>query len=113
VAGRLHALLAFRRDGYLGVGGWPDTKRPDFDLQMLANLRRRFGAPGDPVADFPPSYVFRWASTGAVHGQNFMRGPGDEEWYQRAAAVRPSAERIVVPGFDAETAGIIAAVGPA
>ena len=105
--GRLHASLAFRRKAWERLGGWPDTKRADFDLQMLANLRRTFGPPGNPVAAFPPSYVFRWASTGAPHGQNFMRGPGDEDWYRRAGEVPARGDRVVVPAFDPETARVI------
>ncbi len=53
--GRLHAAFAFRRDAWEQVGGWPATKRADFDLQMLATLRRVFGPPGNPAAAFPPS----------------------------------------------------------
>lgn len=31
----------------------------------------------------PSGQVFRWSSTGAYHGQALMKGPEDEQWYER------------------------------
>lgn len=111
-AGRFHASLAFRRGSLAQVGGWPDTARGDFDQQLIRNLERKFGPAADPLAGvdgFPPSYVFRWGSTGTRHGQTFMQSGGDEGWYRRAAEQPEAAgERVVVPAMDAETRGIVA-----
>ncbi len=71
--GRLHASLSFRRSALEQLGGWPDTKRADFDLQLIRNAQEMFGDPTNPCDGFSPSYVFRWGSTGTMHGQSFGR----------------------------------------
>jgi hypothetical protein len=80
--GRFHASLAFTRHAIEQVAGWPLTMRGDFDQQLIARLNG-LGSPADPCSVGNPSYVFRWGSTGAYHGQALMRGPEDEEWYTR------------------------------
>ena len=80
--GRFHASLALTRSAFEQVGGWPLTLRGDFDQQLIARLSS-VGIPGNPRETGPPSYVFRWNSTGAYHGQAIMRGPNDERWYER------------------------------
>ena len=83
--GRFHASMAFTRGLLDKIGGWPLTKRADFDQQMIARLAAA-GLAVDPLAHYPsPSYVFRW-HTGAYHGQSTMRGPDDETWYDRVPA---------------------------
>ena len=82
--GRFHASLAFTRNALEQVGGWPLTLRGDFDQQLISRLNG-FGIPGDPCAAASPAYVFRWGSTGAYHGQAFMHGPDDQQWYERAS----------------------------
>jgi len=79
--GRFHASIAMRREAFAQCGGWPLTLRGDFDQQLIARLNG-LGYAADPCAVASPSYVFRWGSTGAYHGQALMRGPEDEEWYQ-------------------------------
>jgi hypothetical protein len=93
-SGRFHAALAFRRDALRDIGGWPETKRADFDQQLIGKLRQSFkqGYP-DLVGSEPaypgslmrsnPQYIFRWADTGVPHGQGTMRSPDDETWYDR------------------------------
>lgn len=81
--GRFHASLAAGRVFLQGVQGWPLTHRGDFDLQFIARLAEA-GRQADPSAIATPSYIFRWASTSSPHGQGFMRGPGDQTWYDRA-----------------------------
>jgi hypothetical protein len=83
--GRLHAILAFRREIFDRIGGWPLTKRGDFDQQLIARLHA-IEAPGDPCQFADPSYIFRWGQTNAYHGQAFMQGPEDEGWYDRVQA---------------------------
>ncbi len=45
--GRFHASLAFRREIFDRIGGWPLTKRGDFDQQLIARLHA-IEAPGAP-----------------------------------------------------------------
>ncbi|MFM7163844.1 MAG: glycosyltransferase [Planctomycetaceae bacterium] len=87
--GRFHASLAFRREIFDRIGGWPLTRRGDFDQQLIARLNA-IEAPGDPCQFADPSYIFRWGQTNAYHGQAFMQGPEDEGWYDRVRA--PSSE---------------------
>lgn len=103
-AGRFHASLVMRADLLRGLGGWPATRRMDFDLQLIARLHR-LSPPFDPSQLAPPSYVFRWASTRSYHGQAYSRGPDDEGWWERIPAVLEVAEPVgqIVPRFDAET----------
>lgn len=84
--GRLHASLASARQAFEQVGGWPLALRGDFDQQLIARFRE-LGPAGDPGQQAGPSYVFRWGSTGAYHGQALMRGPEDQQWYARATLV--------------------------
>ncbi len=44
---RFHASLAFRREIFDRIGGWPLTKRGDFDQQVIARLHA-IEAPDDP-----------------------------------------------------------------
>jgi hypothetical protein len=85
--GRFHASLTFRREAFERIGGWPLTKRGDFDQQLIARLTA-IEAPGDPCQLDSPSWIFRWAQTNAYHGQAFMRGPEDEGWYERVAGLQ-------------------------
>ncbi|MBL8808538.1 MAG: glycosyltransferase family 2 protein [Planctomycetaceae bacterium] len=84
--GRFHASLAFTRLAFEVAGGWPLTMRGDFDQQLIARFTG-LGPAGDPCALASSSYVFRWGSTGAYHGQALMKGPDDENWYIRAHQV--------------------------
>ena len=68
--GRFHASLAFRREAFDRIGGWPLTKRGDFDQQLIARLTA-IEAPGDPCQLDSPSWIFRWGQTNAYHGQAF------------------------------------------
>jgi hypothetical protein len=81
--GRFQASLAFTRQAFEQVGGWPLTLRGDLDQQLIARLYA-IGVAGDPCEFADPSYIFRWGSTGAYHGQALMRGPDDETWYAAA-----------------------------
>lgn len=102
-AGRFHSALGFRRELFLRIGGWPATKRADFDQQMIAALDRAALSRGDPFPDGERvEYVYRW-HTGAGHGQHFMRSPGDEEWYDRAGAERPRYVGKLQPKLDERT----------
>ena len=95
--GRFHASLAFTRQAFDQVGGWPLTLRGDFDQQLISKLNA-VGIPGDPCSVAGPGYVFRWGSTGAYHGQAMMRGPDDENWYDNALLTSVSNDRPVSVG---------------
>jgi hypothetical protein len=75
--GRFHASLAFTRQAFENVSGWPLTPRGDFDQQLIARLNG-LSPVADPCTFASPSYVFRWSSTGAYHGQAMMSGPENE-----------------------------------
>ena len=62
-----HGAVAIRGDLMQTLRGWPITERSDFDRQMLANCWATAGAPADPCATHPPSYVYRWRDTGHDH----------------------------------------------
>ena len=102
--GRFHASLAFTRQAFEQVGGWPLTLRGDFDQQLIASLAA-IGPPADPFNVAVPGYVFRWSSTGAYHGQALMSGPENETWYAAAelAALSHNAAKTVAPMFDHQT----------
>lgn len=100
--GRFHASIAMTRNAFEIVCGWPLTLRGDFDQQLIAKLTAT-GTPSDPVAVAPPGYVFRWGSTHAYHGQAFMRGPEDENWYHDIGKqATPLLNTSIDPHFDIE-----------
>lgn len=110
--GRFHASIAFTRELFETVGGWPLTKRGDFDQQFIQSLIKATAYYGvtrvaDPCLIAQPSYVFRWASTGAYHGQAFMKSGADETWYDRAAeAAKHEPVSVLRPAFDQETQSV-------
>lgn len=54
------------------------------------------GDPGRPDDYAPPSYVYRWGSTGASHCSGLMRAPDDETWYERHAGKHSAVGRLRV-----------------
>ena len=108
-AGRFHASLAFTTHAFNRVGGWPATKRADFDQQLIRNLWKS-SAPNvaDPCQSAPPSYCFRYGSTQAYHGQHFMQSPDDEGWYDRIPRNPGTRDLILTPEFDEETKSVYA-----
>lgn len=73
----LASSLAFTRQAFEHIGGWPLTLRGDFDQQRL-NWLNTSGPAADPCSVASPSSMLRWGSTGAYHGQALMQGPDDE-----------------------------------
>jgi hypothetical protein len=71
--GRFHASLACRREIFDRIGGWPLTRRGDFDQQLSARINA-IEAPGNPCRFADASYIFRRGQTNAYHGQAFIRG---------------------------------------
>ena len=105
-AGRFHASLAFTREAFDEAGGWPLTKRGDFDQVFIK--RMSINGQVDTCQHGEPSYVFRWQSTGEYHGQAAMLGPDDLLWYDKVKRDTPITPMRIVPAFDAETAEVIA-----
>lgn len=108
---RLHGGLCISREVFERLGGWVPTPRMDFDLQLLARLRG-IGGHSDPCRFYPPSYVFRWASTRAYHGQAYCTGPDDEHWLEKCRAAiearQGPVQRVgrIEPKMDVESASI-------
>src|SRR5690606_12499696 len=88
---------------------WIPTKRADFDQQQIQICQKIGGDPLRPDADFPPSYIFRWASTGASHCQALMKTPDDETWYHRYQKTEERIGQIqkFVPLMDDQTEHLI------
>lgn len=107
--GRFHAEIAFNRDLFERVGGWPLTKRADFDQQFLSRLQKACYGRADTANFGPPSYCFRYGSTHAYHGQHFMQSPDDEGWYDRVPRQPGKRDQILTPAFDDETKAVYAA----
>ncbi len=110
-AGRFMASIAFSRALAERVGGWPITKRADFDQQFMSVLGDAAGPPVDTLDYSPnqiPGYCFRWRGSGSWHGQEFMRSPDDEQWYDLAAQntgpIRPVSR--LIPRLDADTIAV-------
>lgn len=112
-AGRFHASIAFTRQTFDQIGGWPLTKRADFDQQFMSLLAGAVrGETVDPCQFAPPSYCFRYGSTGMYHGQHFMTdGPDGTEWYDRVPHQPGNRDLILHPEFDDETRAIYASHG--
>ncbi|WP_156514519.1 hypothetical protein [Planctomyces sp. SH-PL14] len=106
-SGRFHGSIAFTRAAFELAGGWPITRRGDFDIQFLKRLDS-LGQTVDPCKLSTPSYVFRWGSTQSYHGQAFMAGPRDPTWYDRCEAQGHDLQGAsFTPNFDEETRGIL------
>ncbi|MCY2987862.1 MAG: glycosyltransferase family A protein [Planctomycetota bacterium] len=97
--GNLHGSIVISKDLMREVGGWPDTHRADFDLQMIGNLLKT-AEPGRPDYEFAPSYMFRWASTGSRHYQNYVRSPEDVTTYARVQKMSDERVSLLQPEMD-------------
>jgi hypothetical protein len=112
--GRFHSSLAIRKSLMERVGGWPDTKRADFDLQMIQRLQSAALSQGTPwTTAMRCQYVMAW-HTGAAHGQwCHHSGPGDELWYDRAEQIYQPVDHVgeLVPGLTARVENILRQCG--
>jgi len=106
--GRFHSTLGFRKELIERVGGWPLTKRADFDLQFIDILQRTAKSIGEwkDVGQIP--FVYCW-HTGAAHGQWTMKNPEDETWYDRADEVYKDRRVIgtINPSLNPRTIGFL------
>jgi len=70
---RFHASIALTRELFCHVGGWPLTKRADFDRQFQERLCE-YGSLVDPIeCDDRPSYTNRWRQS--------SQSDDDVTWY--------------------------------
>jgi len=102
--GVYHASIVLSRKAWEKVH-WDESGQAKFDRIFMDGLRSNFGPPADPIQHFPrPSYVFRFQSTGAYHGQAFMRSLEDKTWYATVGVLAQKEAPIdLVPKFDEET----------
>lgn len=100
-AGRFHGSISLTREMFDAVGGWPNTKAPNFDQQFMANMAA-IAEPLKPQA--PWSYVFRWQDTNAYHGQAF----GDDWWDRIPFMTTPQPRDVIVPKLDASAEALFA-----
>lgn len=108
--GRFHGSLVIDSTRLRALGGWIDTRRADFDQQMI----HATGPHAEMLAVSPdqsPSYVYRWGSTGAHHCSAWMKSPDNEDWYDRTPITEPGRIEKLVPRFDEETKRIYAHFG--
>lgn len=108
-AGRFHASLGASKFLLDSVGGWPATRRADFDQKLMSNLDEAGRRVAPDYRDRgAPSYIFRWGSTQAQHGQEFMRSPACTNWWEEAGRRIPSegSDIVVTPKMDDETKAI-------
>ena len=111
--GRFHGSIAIRVDflQYLQeITGsmWIDTKRATFDQEMLQKLSHH-SPPGDPCSIRPPSYVYRWQTSGGGHCSG---GMGDPNWYDkyRPDSIEPIPS--LNPHYDEDTIRILQQLPP-
>ena len=73
-----------------------------FDIDFMCKLQLAFGDPCNPITDNEPTYVFRWDTTGAYHGQGFMYI--GNEWYKLVPLATQSAGyEEISPNLDEDT----------
>lgn len=107
--GRFHASLVFNRIAFEKVGGWPDTKRADFDQMFIQSFLRNVSVCDPTESGAMPSYCFMWEQSREYHGQSFMRSPEDEEWFSRGRDIIPvptDCPRYLYSNFTPESAAV-------
>lgn len=85
-AGRFFSSIGFRKSLYERIGGMEQTKRADFDQRFLARIASfnpSYGNPWPSATKNSCQFVYGW-HTGKPHGQNTMRSPDDETWWDNA-----------------------------
>lgn len=111
-AGRFHSSLAFRWELIRKVGGWPDTKRADFDQQLISKLLANCRKFEDTCNHGSIQYVYGW-NTGSAHCQSTMQSPSDETWYDRAKQAYKEVPFVgnLTPKYDQRTISILEELG--
>ena len=105
-----HSVVGASRDLMCRIGGWPETRRADFDHQILRSLHshaKKLVEPWTVPADI--QYMYRW-HTGHAHGQHaHLAGPGDNFWYDRCKDIYAPVTYVgkLVPKIDPMSAKFI------
>lgn len=106
--GRFHGSMGIRLEYLRERGGWPQSDRATFDQEIIKELDAK--KPGDPLDKWDPSYVYRWADTGAVHCSGLM---GDPQWYAKVPVQYD--EKIhageLSPAWDRSARGLLPGLG--
>jgi hypothetical protein len=98
-AGRFHGAIAWSRQRYEQLGGYPCSRRADLDQAWMHSLGRDLA--GDTCKHGSPSYVFRWGTTQHYHSQGWHKRPDDETWYDEVArSAKPAPRATIVPALD-------------
>lgn len=88
IRGKCHSSTGFRKSLIDRIGGWVDTKKANFDLQLIHLLTKHTDALDeweDIIDTGKIPYVYCW-HTGQAHCQWTMKSPDDETWYDEAEA---------------------------
>jgi hypothetical protein len=103
--GRFEGSFAFTRAALEGSGGWPITRKAEHDQTFIGQLTESCGMVVDPCEHGPPSYVYRWETTGTEHCSGYApRGLSWYDDYAREARFDDAfCDPIVLPQFDDET----------
>ena len=112
-AGRFHSSMAFHKDFIQRIGGWVETKRADFDQQLITKALENAVGVADPYGVDPKiQYVYGW-NTGQAHCQSTMRSPDDETWYDRGAQAYKEVPFVgrLEPKHDKRTLSILQELG--
>lgn len=105
--GRFHGSLSVSKKVIDQLGGWIKTDDRLFDQMMINQSIQAAGGSGDPCRLGPPSYVFRWADTGASHSQHVMTDDKSVTWYNHVRTDNDAkVERNLQGKFDQSTIGI-------
>lgn len=98
--GRFWASCSFTFDLYDALGGFPNTRRADFDQQWLQMLFNKQGAMRGVAPTRYSTYIFRWADTMNNHSQGKMKSPEDETWWDEVQPSYVSPINSLEPCFD-------------
>ncbi|MEM2989754.1 MAG: hypothetical protein QXQ02_01060 [Halobacteria archaeon] len=96
----------------LSVGGWPNTKRADFDQQLISLLAKSCKNKASPWPSDAPDdsihFIYRW-HTGYAHCQSAMTSPDDETWYDRLVHIYEPVSRVglLKPELDVFTKNVL------
>jgi hypothetical protein len=102
-AGRFHGSLAITKSLLHELGGWIETKRADFDQQMISALAAKSVVYDTNHFVDSPQYVYRWGSSNSGHCSGLMEWPGDELWYEDFRPDSTEPIHTLKPCFDDDT----------
>jgi hypothetical protein len=110
--GRFHSTMGFQHSLIKRIGGWINTKRADFDLQLVDKLTKSATSFGQWEDVSPIPFIYCW-HTGQAHCQWTMKSPDDETWYDRGNEAYKPVPRVgeLTPKLDERTTKILEKLG--